>query len=215
MKKLILLGASFFILSACSAGDSSTSASSITEQSVAESSKKTINSEDKGALSNPYSIGEFAEFNVTYSGFGETANGKIKVTINKVTAGQEALDYMKNHNFDAVFSLTPNEDSTTQWSVLNLTVELLDGTKDFPFTIQPIISTYDGNGSLISSIEGYNQLDGWLKEDSISSKKIQLGSRITGDILMQIPLELDGAKFSVSNANAGSKVWFNLSPPYK
>ncbi|WP_320164944.1 hypothetical protein [uncultured Trichococcus sp.] len=120
-----------------------------TEESANESSAF-------GKRSNPVPLGQAIEIPVEYSNEDWTENyeGTISLQINGITKGQAALDTLMAEN---QFNEAPPEGM--EWVIFDVTLKLLDGNQDIPYTTFPSFDIISSSGSEIAQ-DAYASLDG-------------------------------------------------------
>ena len=109
-----------------------------------------------GKRSNPMPLGQSIEIPVEYSNEDWTENyeGTISLQINGVTKGQAAMDTLMAEN---QFNEAPPEGM--EWVIFDVTMKLLDGNQDTPYTTSPAFDIISSSGSEIAQ-DTYGTLDG-------------------------------------------------------
>ena len=101
-------------------------------------------------------LGQSIEIPVEYSNEDWTENyeGTISLQINGVTKGQAAMDTLMAEN---QFNEAPPEGM--EWVIFDVTMKLLDGNQDTPYTTSPAFDIISSSGSEIAQ-DTYGTLDG-------------------------------------------------------
>lgn len=215
MKKLILLGVSAFLLGACGNGSSETAAN--TESSEAQpsteqvdstendSSKEESTDSNQGKRSNPYTLADTFEMDVQYSDPDSDdyapIDGRIKVTFNNVTTGQEAQDFLTSEN-----EFNDQAPEGFQWMVFDTSVELLEGSEDVPFNLFLTEQIYDANGASVDNSEHMA-----FSNNQLSDQSIFPGATAQGNIVLLVPEDTTGALMEMSYLGGGDTVYIDLS----
>ena len=215
MKKLLLLGMSAFVLAACGNGSSETAAN--TESSEAQpsteqvdstendSSKEESTDSNQGKRSNPYTLADTFEMDVQYSDPDSDdyapIDGRIKVTFNNVTTGQEAQDFLTSEN-----EFNDQAPEGFQWMVFDTSVELLEGSEDVPFNLFLTEQIYDANGASVDNSEHMA-----FSNNQLSDQSIFPGATAQGNIVLLVPEDTTGALMEMSYLGGGDTVYIDLS----
>lgn len=215
MKKLILLGVSAFLLGACGNGSSETAAN--TESSEAQpsteqvdstendSSKEESTDSNQGKRSNPYTLADTFEMDVQYSDPDSDdyapIDGRIKVTFNNVTTGQEAQDFLTSEN-----EFNDQAPEGFQWMVFDTSVELLEGSEDVPFNLFLTEQIYDADGASVDNSEHMA-----FSNNQLSDQSIFPGATAQGNIVLLVPEDTTGALMEMSYLAGGDTVYIDLS----
>lgn len=163
-----------------------------TEDSAAESSAV-------GKRSNPVSLGQAIEIPVTYSNEDWTENyeGTISLQINGITKGQAALDTLMAEN---QFNEAPPEGM--EWVIFDVTLKLLDGNQDTPYTTFPPFDIISSSGSEIAQ-DAYASLDG----NEFGYSDIFPGAEASGRVVKYAPT---GDNFLISyDENYSASFYFS------
>ena len=163
-----------------------------TEDSAAESSAA-------GKRSNPVPLGQAIEIPVEYSNEDWTENyeGTISLQINGITKGQAALDTLMAEN---QFNEAPPEGM--EWVIFDVTMKLLDGNQDTPFTILPNFEIVSSSGSEIAQ-DAYASLDG----NEFGYSDIFPGAEASGRVVKYAPI---GDNFLISyDENFSASFYFS------
>lgn len=131
--------------------ETSTEESADDAEAEAESATSSV-----GKRSNPVPLGQAIEIPVEYSNddWTETYEGTISLQINGVTKGQAALDTLMAEN-----QFNEAAPEGMEWVIFDVTMKLLDGNQDTPFTILPNFEIVSSSGSEIAQ-DAYGVLDG-------------------------------------------------------
>lgn len=215
MKKLLLLGMSAFVLAACGNGSSETATN--TESSEAQpsteqvdstendSSKEESTDSNQGKRSNPYTLADTFEMDVQYSDPDSDdyapIDGRIKVTFNNVTTGQEAQDFLTSEN-----EFNDQAPEGFQWMVFDTSVELLEGSEDVPFNLFLTEQIYDANGASVDNSEHMA-----FSNNQLSDQSIFPGATAQGNIVLLVPEDTTGALMEMSYLGGGDTVYIDLS----
>lgn len=215
MKKLVLLGVSAFLLGACGNGSSETATN--TESSEAQpsteqvdstendSSKEESTDSNQGKRSNPYTLADTFEMDVQYSDPDSDdyapIDGRIKVTFNNVTTGQEAQDFLTSEN-----EFNDQAPEGFQWMVFDTSVELLEGSEDVPFNLFLTEQIYDANGASVDNSEHMA-----FSNNQLSDQSIFPGATAQGNIVLLVPEDTTGALMEMSYLGGGDTVYIDLS----
>ena len=151
-----------------------------TEESAAEASVI-------GKRSNPVLLGQAIEIPVEYSNDDWTENyeGTISLQISGITKGQAALDILMAEN---QFNEAPPEGM--EWVIFDVTMKLLDGNQDTPFTILPNFEIVSSSGSEIAQ-DAYASLEG----NEFGYTDIFPGAEASGRVVKYAPI---GDNFLIS-----------------
>ena len=151
-----------------------------TEESAAEASVI-------GKRSNPVPLGQSIEIPVEYSNEDWTENyeGTISLQINGVTKGQAAMDTLMAEN---QFNEAPPEGM--EWVIFDVTMKLLDGNQDTPYTTSPAFDIISSSGSEIAQ-DTYGTLDG----NEFNYNDIFPGAEVSGRVVKYAPM---GDNFLIS-----------------
>ncbi|MGK0718218.1 DUF4352 domain-containing protein [Aerococcus urinaeequi] len=210
MKKLVLLGMSAFVLGACgsaSSGESTEAQESSTEQveSSSQQSEKSSTASEQGKRSNPYTLADTFEMDVQYtdpdSDDYTPIDGRIKVTFNNVTTGQEAQDFLMSEN-----EFNEEAPEGYQWAVFETSVELLEGSEDVPFNLFLTEQIYDAEGASLD-----NMMASAYSNNQLSDQSIFPGATAQGNIVLLVPEDTTGALMEVSYLAGGDTVYIDLS----
>lgn len=215
MKKLVLLGVSAFLLGACGNGSSETATN--TESSEAQPSTEQVDSTEndssteestdsnQGKRSNPYTLADTFEMDVQYSDPDSDdyapIDGRIKVTFNNVTTGQEAQDFLTSEN-----EFNDQAPEGFQWMVFDTSVELLEGSEDVPFNLFLTEQIYDANGASVDNSEHMA-----FSNNQLSDQSIFPGATAQGNIVLLVPEDTTGALMEMSYLGGGDTVYIDLS----
>lgn len=215
MKKLVLLGVSAFLLGACGNGSSETATN--TESSEAQpsteqvdstendSSKEESTDSNQGKRSNPYTLADTFEMDVQYSDPDSDdyapIDGRIKVTFNNVTTGQEAQDFLTSEN-----EFNDQAPEGFQWMVFDTSVELLEGSEDVPFNLFLTEQIYDANGASVDNSEHMA-----FSNNQLSDQSIFPGATAQGNIVLLVPEDTTSALMEMSYLGGGDTVYIDLS----
>lgn len=215
MKKLVLLGVSAFLLGACGNGSSETATN--TESSEAQSSTEQVDSTEndsskeestgsnQGKRSNPYTLADAFEMDVQYSDPDSDdyapIDGRIKVTFNNVTTGQEAQDFLTSEN-----EFNDQAPEGFQWMVFDTSVELLEGSEDVPFNLFLTEQIYDADGASVDNSEHMA-----FSNNQLSDQSIFPGATAQGNIVLLVPEDTTGALMEMSYLGGGDTVYIDLS----
>ncbi len=164
----------------------------ITEESAAEASVI-------GKRSNPVPLGQAIEIPVEYSNDDWTENyeGTISLQISGITKGQAALDILMAEN---QFNEAPPEGM--EWVIFDVTMKLLDGNQDTPFTILPNFEIVSSSGSEIAQ-DAYASLDG----NEFGYTDIFPGAEASGRVVKYAPI---GDNFLISyDENFSASFYFS------
>lgn len=204
MKKFVLLGMAAFVLGACGNStqeEAKTDDASSTEQTASTESATS----EQGKRSNPYTLADTFEMAVEYfdpdSEDYEPIDGRIKVTFNEVTLGQEAQDFLLSEN-----EFNEEAPEGYQWAIFDTSVELLEGSEDVPFNLFLTETVYDGKGASID-----NMLANGYSNNQLSDKSIFPGAVAQGNIVLLVPENLDGSLMEMSYLGGGDTVYVDLS----
>ena len=163
-----------------------------TEESAAEASVI-------GKRSNPVPLGQAIEIPVEYSNDDWTENyeGTISLQISGITKGQAALDILMAEN---QFNEAPPEGM--EWVIFDVTMKLLDGNQDTPFTILPNFEIVSSSGSEIAQ-DAYASLDG----NEFGYTDIFPGAEASGRVVKYAPI---GDNFLISyDENFSASFYFS------
>lgn len=152
-----------------------------------------------GKRSNPVPLGQAIEIPVAYSNEDWTENyeGTISLQINGITKGQAALDTLIAEN---QFNEAPPEGM--EWVIFDVTMKLLDGNQDTPFTIMPNFEIISSSGSEITQ-DAYGFLDG----NEFGYTDIFPGAEASGRVVKYAPT---GDNFLISySENFSASVYFS------
>src|SRR5699024_8213051 len=204
MKKLVLLGMSAFVLGACGNStqeEANTDDTTSTEQTASTESATS----EQGKRSNPYILADTFEMAVQYtdpdSDDYETIDGRIKVTFNEVTLGQEAQDFLLSEN-----EFNEEAPEGYQWGVYDTSVELLEDSEDVPFNLFLTETVYDGEGANVD-----NMMASAYSNNQLSDQSIFPGAVAQGNIVLLVPENIDGALMEMSYLGGGDTVYVDLS----
>lgn len=204
MKKLVLLGMSAFVLGAC--GNSTQEEANADDTTSTEQTASTESAtSEQGKRSNPYTLADTFEMAVQYtdpdSDDYETIDGRIKVTFNEVTLGQEAQDFLLSEN-----EFNEEAPEGYQWGVFDTSVELLEGSEDVPFNLFLTETVYDGEGANVD-----NMMASAYSNNQLSDQSIFPGAVAQGNIVLLVPENIDGALMEMSYLGGGDTVYVDLS----
>lgn len=216
MKKLLLLGMSAFVLVACGNGSSETDAN--TESSEAQPSTEQVDStkndsskeegstdSNQGKRSNPYTLADTFEMDVQYadpdSDDYTPIDGRIKVTFNNVTTGQEAQDFLTSEN-----EFNDQAPEGFQWMIFDTSVELLEGSEDVPFNLFLTEQIYDADGASVDNSEHMA-----FSNNQLSDQSIFPGATAQGNIVLLVPEDTNGVLMEMSYLAGGDTVYIDLS----
>lgn len=204
MKKLVLLGMAAFVLGAC--GNSTQEEAKADDTSSTEQTASTESAtNEQGKRSNPYTLADTFEMAVQYtdpdSDDYETIDGRIKVTFNEVTLGQEAQDFLLSEN-----EFNEEAPEGYQWAVFDTSVELLEGSEDVPFNLFLTETVYDGEGASVD-----NMMASGYSNNQLSDQSIFPGAVAQGNIVLLVPENIDGALMEMSYLGGGDTIYVNLS----
>jgi hypothetical protein len=159
-----------------------------TEESANESSAF-------GKRSNPVPLGQAIEIPVEYSNEDWTENyeGTISLQINGITKGQAALDTLMAEN---QFNEAPPEGM--EWVIFDVTLKLLDGNQDTPYTTFPSFDIISSSGSEIAQ-DAYASLDG----NEFGYTDIFPGAEASGRVVKYAPID-DGFLISYTEGYSTS-----------
>lgn len=163
-----------------------------TEDSAAESSAA-------GKRSNPVPLGQAIEIPVEYSNEDWTENyeGTISLQINGITKGQAALDTLMAEN---QFNEAPPEGM--EWVIFDVTLKLLDGNQDTPYTTFPSFDIISSSGSEIAQ-DAYASLDG----NEFGYTDLFPGAEVSGRVVKYAPI---GDNFLISyDENFSASFYFS------
>lgn len=152
-----------------------------------------------GKRSNPVPLGQAIEIPVEYSNEDWTENyeGTISLQINGITKGQAALDTLTAEN---QFNEAPPEGM--EWVIFDVTMKLLDGNQDTPFTILPNFEIVSSSGSEIAQ-DAYASLDG----NEFGYSDIFPGAEASGRVVKYAPI---GDNFLISyDENFSASFYFS------
>ena len=152
-----------------------------------------------GKRSNPVPLGQAIEIPVEYSNEDWTENyeGTISLQINGITKGQAALDTLMAEN---QFNEAPPEGM--EWVIFDVTMKLLDGNQDTPFTILPNFEIVSSSGSEIAQ-DAYASLDG----NEFGYSDIFPGAEASGRVVKYAPI---GDNFLISyDENFSASFYFS------
>lgn len=204
MKKLVLLGMAAFVLGAC--GNSTQEEAKADDTSSTEQTASTESAtSEQGKRSNPYTLADTFEMAVQYtdpdSDDYETIDGRIKVTFNEVTLGQEAQDFLLSEN-----EFNEEAPEGYQWAVFDTSVELLEGSEDVPFNLFLTETVYDGEGASVD-----NMMASGYSNNQLSDQSIFPGAVAQGNIVLLVPENIDGALMEMSYLGGGDTIYVDLS----
>jgi hypothetical protein len=152
-----------------------------------------------GKRSNPVPLGQAIEIPVEYSNEDWTENyeGTISLQVNGITKGQAALDTLMAEN---QFNEAPPEGM--EWVIFDVTMKLLDGNQDTPFTILPNFEIVSSSGSEIAQ-DAYASLDG----NEFGYTDIFPGAEVSGRVVKYAPI---GDNFLISyDENYSASFYFS------
>lgn len=164
-----------------------------TEDSAAEASVI-------GKRSNPVPLGQAVEIPVEYSNEDWTENyeGTISLQINGITKGQAALDTLMAEN-----QFNEAAPEGMEWVIFDVTIKLLDGNQDTPFTILPNFEIVSSSGSEIAQ-DAYASLDG----NEFGYTDIFPGAETSGRVVKYAPI---GDNFLISyDENYSASFYFSV-----
>lgn len=204
MKKLVLLGMAAFVLGACGNSTQEKAKADDTTSTEQTASTESATSE-QGKRSNPYTLADTFEMAVQYtdpdSDDYETIDGRIKVTFNEVTLGQEAQDFLLSEN-----EFNEEAPEGYQWGVFDTSVELLEGSEDVPFNLFLTETVYDGEGASVD-----NMMASGYSNNQLSDQSIFPGAVAQGNIVLLVPENIDGALMEMSYLGGGDTIYVDLS----
>ena len=152
-----------------------------------------------GKRSNPVPLGQSIEIPVEYSNEDWTENyeGTISLQINGVTKGQAAMDTLMAEN---QFNEAPPEGM--EWVIFDVTMKLLDGNQDTPYTTSPAFDIISSSGSEIAQ-DTYGTLDG----NEFGYTDIFPGAEASGRVVKYAPI---GDNFLISyDENFSASFYFS------
>jgi hypothetical protein len=152
-----------------------------------------------GKRSNPVPLGQAIEIPVEYSNedWTETYEGTISLQINGITKGQAALDTLKAEN-----QFNEAAPEGMEWVIFDVTMKLLDGNQDTPFTILPNFEIVSSSGSEIAQ-DAYASLDG----NEFGYTDIFPGAETSGRVVKYAPI---GDNFLISyDENYSASFYFS------
>ncbi|MFZ2262916.1 MAG: DUF4352 domain-containing protein, partial [Trichococcus flocculiformis] len=158
-----------------------------------------IESSAAGKRSNPVPLGQAIEIPVEYSNEDWTENyeGTISLQINGITKGQAALDTLMAEN---QFNEAPPEGM--EWVIFDVTMKLLDGNQDTPYTTSPAFDIISSSGSEIAQ-DTYGTLDG----NEFNYNDIFPGAEVSGRVVKYAPI---GDNFLISyDENFSASFYFS------
>lgn len=163
-KRLILLGGTLTLLTACAEEPAEQSEvpteeeTEVVEEVEAEKvevEETPVEESDVGKRSNPVPVGEWIAIEETYySEDDEQLDALLNVRITDVIRGEEALNVLMEEN-----QFNEPAPEGHEWVIINIEAELLEGSEDDPYTIVPWFSVMDSTGSQVSQ-DDYGTLDG-------------------------------------------------------
>lgn len=162
------------------------------EESVAEASVI-------GKRSNPVPLGQAIEIPVEYSNedWTEDYEGTISLQISGITKGQAALDTLMVEN---QFNEAPPEGM--EWVIFDVTMKLLDGNQDTPYTTSSAFNIISSLGSEIAQ-DTYGTLDG----NSFGYTDLFPGAEVSGRVVKYAPI---GDNFLISyDENYSASFYFS------
>ena len=161
-------------------GESESMDETSTEESATESSAV-------GKRSNPVPLGQAIEIPVKYSNDDWTENyeGKVSLQINSITKGQAALDTLMAEN-----QFNEPAPEGMEWVIFDVTMKLLDGNQDTPYTTSPAFDIISSVGSEIAQ-DTYGTLDG----NEFDYTDIFPGAEVSGRVVKYAPI---GDSFLIS-----------------
>jgi len=152
-----------------------------------------------GKRSNPVPLGQAIEIPVEYSNedWTETYEGTISLQINGITKGQAALDTLMAEN-----QFNEAAPEGMEWVIFDVTMKLLDGNQDTPFTILPNFEIVSSSGSEIAQ-DAYASLDG----NEFGYTDIFPGAETSGRVVKYAPI---GDNFLISyDENYSASFYFS------
>ncbi|SPT62140.1 Telomeric repeat-binding factor 2 [Aerococcus viridans] len=210
MKKLLLLGMSAFVLGACdsaSSNEPTEAQKSSTEQteSSTKQAEETSTDSEQGKRSNPYTLADTFEMDVQYSDPDSDdytpIDGRIKVTFNNVTTGQEAQDFLTSEN-----EFNDQAPEGFQWMIFDTSVELLKGSEEVPFNLFLTEQIYDTDGASVDNSEHMA-----FSNNQLSDQSIFPGATAQGNIVLLVPEDTNGVLMEISYLAGGDTVYIDLS----
>lgn len=204
MKKLfkslivfVLLGSLMFSLGGCASNEGDEElGSEVGSEKEKEKEKK---EEKVGTRSNPIGLGEEVEWELKFypdTDDWDRLEGLAKLSLNKVYEGEEALDmlYFKEEALDDV------EDGYT-YAVADISVSLLEGDEDNPYTTSFTVGSVSGDGR--ESPSSYESLTDEYEENEYTD--LYPGGEVNilraflvpedGDYLVEVEENISGNKF--------------------
>src|SRR5699024_1684686 len=159
----------------------------------------------QGKRSNPYTLADTFEMNVQYSDPNSDdytpIDGRIKVTFNNVTTGQEAQDFLTSEN-----EFNDQASEGFQWMIFDTSVELLEGSEDVPFNLFLTEQIYDADGASVDNSEHMA-----FSNNQLSDQSIFPGATAQGNIVLLVPEDTTGALMEMSYLGGGDTVYIDLS----
>lgn len=205
MKKLFTtLVMSALLLAACGNEESAMNEDTGVDEAATEETTNTeenATDEEKGKRTNPYVIGETAEFEVVYyDDANEAIEGVLRLTINDITVGEEADEFIMSEN-----EFNEPAPDGYQFAILDATAELVEGSEEVEYDLLLTQEIFDDEGQSVNLDDVYASTGNRLSDQSLFP-----GGTAEGYIIPVVPEDLAGTLMKVENLGGGDSVWFQL-----
>lgn len=166
-------------------------------QEETSASEDVSETSDKGTRSNPYSLGETAEINISeYDESGDELTGTAEVTIDNVLRGQDALNFMES---DGGTGHSEHENPELEYVVYDYKFKLTDFVDDnTAYFANDKTQVYNTDGS-----PSENVIVSFI--DNFEAANIYQGAEVSGPVGKVAPKD---EPFMIKYTDGNNEIWF-------
>lgn len=118
------------------------------DETNADSEVSNTDKADWGKRSTPVPLGEFIEIIDREYGHDEPFDVKLNLKINNIIRGQEAYDILISEN-----RFNEPAPEGLEWAILELEVEYLEGSEDYPYSPRIRFDIFDTTGKQVDQVD--------------------------------------------------------------